>query len=149
MSVPDQCNCCCTAKSTDRRLCDQYFVCWDEGPIVPHVEKPYSYPSEDVHETSAKITTEILIDYFASQRNNMGKIDSYYKYWANKEGADCPKCQTLGQLFSRSVDATKTGDVVPIPPHLKPSLVQDIANSPSQVNSSTEASVHVWEKMEK
>ena len=126
---------------------DQYFVCWDEGLIAPRVEKPYSYPSEDVHETSAKITTEILIDYFACQRNNMGKIDSYYKYWANKEGAGCPKCQTLGQLFSRSVDATKTGDVVSISPHLKPPLLQD--SSPSQVNSSTEACMHVWEKMEK
>ena len=125
---------------------DQYFVCWDKGLIIPRIAKPYSYPSEDVHETSEKITMEILIDYFASQRNNMGKIDSYYKYWANKEGADSPKCQTLGQLFSRSVDATKTGDMVPIPPHLKPPLVEDsIADSTS---SSAEAHMHVWEKME-
>ena len=129
---------------------DQYFVCWDEGFIVPRVAEPYSYPSEDVHETSKNVTTEILIDYFSSQRNNMGKIDSYYKYWANKEGAGCPKCQTLGQLFSRSVDATKTGDVVRIPEYLKPPLVEDVEdNSPSQENSSAEAHVHVWEEMEK
>lgn len=126
---------------------DQYFVCWDEGLIVPRVAEPYSYPSEDVHETSEKVTTEMLIDYFASQRNNMGKIDSYYKYWANKEGAGSPKCQTLGQLFSRSVDATKTGDVVPIPRHLKPLLVED--NSQSQENGSADTHVHVWEKMER
>ena len=75
---------------------------------------------------------------------------SYYKYWANKEGAGCPKCQMLGQLFSRSVDATKTGDVVSIPPYSKPPVVDDsITNSPSQVNRSAEACVYVWEKMEK
>ena len=126
---------------------DQYFICWDKGLIIPRTAEPYSYPSEDVHETSENITTEILIDYFASQRNNMGKIDGYYKYWANKEGAGCSKCQTLGQLFSRSVDATKTGEVVVIPPHLKPPLVEDsIADTTS---SSTEIHAHVWEKMEK
>ena len=128
---------------------DQYFVCWDKGLIIPRVAEPYSYPSEDVHETSEKITMEILIDYFASQRNNMGKIDGYYKYWANKEGAGSPKCQMLGQLFSRSVDATKTGDVVPIPPYLKPPLVEEsTADSPGKENGSTEVHVHVWEKME-
>lgn len=127
---------------------DQYFVCWDEGLIVPRVEPPYSYPSEDVHETSEKVTMEILIDYFASQRNNMGKIDSYYKYWANKKGAGSLNCQDLAKLFSRSVDATKTGDVVRIPPRLKPPLVEDsIPDSPSQQNGSAEAKI--WETMEK
>ena len=129
---------------------DQYFVCWDEGLIVPRVESPYSYPSEDAHETSENVTMEILIDYFASQRNNMGKIDSYYKYWANKEGAGSPKCQTLGKLFSRSVDATKTGDAVRIPRHLKPPSVEDsTTDSPGQENGSAEACLHIWETMEK
>ena len=81
----------------------------------------------------------------------MGRIDSYYKYWANKEGAGSPKCQMLGQLFSRSVDATKTGEVVPIPPHLKPPLIKGsiIDSPPKQGDSSSKAPIHVWEKMEK
>ena len=124
---------------------DQYFVCWDEHLVVPRVEKPYGYPSEDVQET-IEVTQETLIDYFATQRNNMGKTDSYYNYWANKKGAGCSECKTLGKLFSRSVDATKTGDVVSIQPHLKPPLGDSNADSANETSTST---IHVWEKMEK
>ena len=127
---------------------DQYFVCWDEGLIVLRVEEPYDYPSEDIQETIDKVTQETLIDYFASQSNNMGKIDSYYKYWANKKGADCLECLTLGKLFSRSVDATKTGDVVSIQPNLKPPLEED-SNTDSASETNISNKMYVWEKMEK
>ena len=130
---------------------DRYFVCWDEGLIVPRIEKPYNYPSEDAPEIGGEITRKSLIDYFASQKNNMGKIDSYYKYWANKNGAGCSECQQLGRLFSRSVDATKTGDVVQIPSGLKPPLRNEcIAESHGEASSSTVGGrVHVWQEMEK
>ena len=120
---------------------DRYFVCWDERLIVLHVREPYNYPSVVASETNPDISQEVLIDFFASQRNSMGKIDCYYKYWANKNGAGCEQCQTLGQLFSRSVDATKTGDVVSVPPHLVP---------PQEPESElTTIKPHVWEIMEK
>ena len=128
---------------------DQYFVCWDEGLVVLHDKEPYSYPSEDAPELSDQITLDTLIDYFSSQRNNMGTIDSYYKYWANKKGAGCTECQRLGQLFSRSVDAPKTGDVVHIPCNLKPPLiVDDTAKSLGEESSSSKEHKYVWEKME-
>ena len=124
---------------------DQYFVCWDEGLILPKVHKPYDYPSVDAIATGGEITPEVLIDFFASQRNSMGKIDAYYKYWANIKGAGCTECQTLGKLFSRSVDATKTGDAVSVPPNLIPPLVPE-----SVIEDATGDKVcFVWEVMEK
>ena len=130
---------------------DQYFVCWDEDLVVLCVEEPYDYPSEDIPETSDKVTLDALIDYFSSQRNNMGKIDSYYKYWANREGAGCSECVSLGKLFSRSVDATKTGDVVSIPHNLKPPPleVDSRADSHSEASMSPGTCSHVWMEMEK
>ncbi len=104
---------------------DQYFVSWDKDLIPPKTHKPYHYPSISRIEPSGEITPEILIDLFASQKNSMGKIDSYYKYWANKKGAGCTECETLGKLFSRSVDATKTGDIVSIQSNLIPPAVPE------------------------
>ena len=129
---------------------DQYFICWDKDLIVLSVAKPYDYPSEDTPDTSADVTQDALIDYFSSQRNNMGKIDGYYKYWADRKGASCSQCASLGKLFSRSVDATKTGDVVSIPINLKPPLEADSsADSHSEASTSTEMCNRVWMEMEK
>ena len=132
---------------------DQYFVCWDGDLIVPKVVEPYDYPSVDALETSSEVTQEMLIDCFASQRNNIGKIDDYYKYWANRKGAGCSECQNLGQLFSRSVDATKTGDVVSIPSKFIPPLATFVekcsTKSPSEASHSKEECIHVWEEMGK
>ena len=129
---------------------DQYFVCWDKNLIVHHVEEPYTYPSLDVPESIDKIDQDTLIDYFSSQKNNMGKIDSYYKYWAIKKGADSSECQRLGKLFSRSVDATKTGEVVSIPGDLKPPLVDSSSTEfRNEESSSREKVLRVWEEMEK
>ena len=116
---------------------DQYFVCWDEDLVVLRTREPYNYPSISAPETTSEVTRSVLIDYFASYKNSMGKIDSYYKKWANKRGAGCSECQHLGMLFSRSVDASKTGDQVHIPDRLKP----DNLESPT--------TLHVWEEMDK
>ena len=101
---------------------DQYFVCWDEDLIVPCLKEPYDYPSVEAQPRN-KITRDALLYHFAGQNKQssaMGKIDAYYKYWADIKGVDCRECQFLGMLFSRSVDAAKTGDVVPIPYNLQP-----------------------------
>ena len=67
----------------------------------------------------------------------MGKIDSYYKYWIIKKGADSSECQRLGKLFSRSVDATKTGEVVSIHGDLKPPLVDSSSTESRNGESSS------------
>ncbi len=116
---------------------DQYFVCWDEGLIVLHTHEPYDYPSISAPETTSEVNRCMLIDYFAGYRSSMGKIDAYYKEWAGMKGAGCPECQDLGKLFSRSVDASKTGDLVSIPDRLKP------------CSSESPAVLYVWEEMDK
>ena len=96
---------------------DQYFVCWDKDLIVLCVAKPYDYPSEVTPDTSDNVTQDALIDNFSNQRNNTGKIDRYTTSigQTGRELLSCSQCASLGKLFSRSVDATKTGDVVSIP----------------------------------
>ncbi|KAL5489393.1 hypothetical protein EMCRGX_G018482 [Ephydatia muelleri] len=95
---------------------DQYFVCWDNDLIVPTLREPYTYP-----EMSGAEDVGSMIDYFAKQQSNMGLIDTYYKFWADYKGIQSAECQGLGKLFSRSVDATKTGDYVNVPkPFLPP-----------------------------
>ncbi|KAI6654778.1 Regulator of nonsense transcripts 1 [Oopsacas minuta] len=98
---------------------DQYFVCWDKDLIPPHTVEPYDYPSVEAH-PSDTVTREMMIDYFSGQKNMMGKINDYYEYWADIEGPGCFQCEQLGAWFSRSVDSSKTGDIVRIPRHLIP-----------------------------
>ena len=102
---------------------DMYFVCWDKELIAPRVEKPYDYPSTEAPQTSVRVTQSMRIDYMSGmnrESQTMGKIDSYFNYWADVKGAGCEECVSLGKLFSRSVDASKTGDIVPINSRLKP-----------------------------
>lgn len=98
---------------------DQYFVCWDTDLVPPYVVDPYDYPSVEAH-PSDSVTREMMIDYFSGQKNMMGKINDYYEYWADIEGPGCFQCEQLGAWFSRSVDSSKTGDIVRIPRHLIP-----------------------------
>ena len=125
---------------------DQYFVCWDKDLIPPEVREPYDYPSVEARE-STDIKEEVMVDYFSQQNkvsSMMGKIDSYYKYWASREGVACSKCDELGKLFSRSVDATKTGDAVKVPCHLQ-SLKDDWQ---SGIRQSRGRILKVWEEMD-
>ena len=94
---------------------DQYFVCWDNDLIIPTLREPYSYP-----EMSGADDVGSMIDYFVKQQSSMGLIDTYYKFWADYKGIESAECQGLGKLFSRSVDATKTGDYVNVPKPLLP-----------------------------
>lgn len=120
---------------------DQYFVCWDKDLVVLQVSEPYDYPSVDAPEASSTVTRPMLIDYFANYRSSMGTIDSYYKKWASRKGASCSECQDLGKLFSRSVDAAKTGDCVHIPEWLRP--------PPEDESSEDCLGLPVWEEMQK
>ena len=98
---------------------DQYFVCWDRDLVPPYTVDPYDYPSVEAH-PSDSVTREMMIDYFSGQKNMMGKINDYYEYWADIDGPGCFQCEQLGAWFSRSVDSSKTGDIVRIPRHLIP-----------------------------
>jgi hypothetical protein len=101
---------------------DMYFVCWDKDLIVPHLEVPYDYPSTEAPDSTVPITQRMKIDYLSGMNKSsqtMGKIDRHFNEWADLKGAGCEECVELGKLFSRSVDASKTGDVVPIPKRLK------------------------------
>lgn len=127
---------------------DQYFVSWDDGLAVLHTAEPYEYPSVDAMESSTEITRSMLIDYFAGHRNSMGKIDTCYKYWADRKGAGCNECVELGKLFSRSVDASKTGDHVSIPDRLKP-VLEESNTEVASGDSASESCTRVWQEMDR
>ena len=123
---------------------DQYFVCWDPDLIVPTLHEPYDYPS--VEATLPEVSKKRTIEFFAQQKqtNMMGKIDWCFKYWARVLGVDSDQCRKLGMLFSRSVDAAKTGDIVTIPPNLRPP--KETTSTPDC--SSKKSPQPVWQIME-
>ncbi len=136
---------------------DQYFVCWDPNLVPPKLRRPYNYPSVEAL-LPPTVTRDNMIVYFAKQNmqsNVMGKIDKLFTYWADLKGVNCTECEQLGMLFSRSVDAAKTGDPVCIPRHLQPPKgylqSRDKLNDMSQTSGSTtfnSDSSRVWKKME-
>ena len=100
---------------------DEYFVCWDPTLLPPTLRNPYDYPPTEGRDTSVA-NRKSMIAYVSKQNEQsavMGKIDSCYQYFANLYGVGSDQCEQLGRLFSRSVDSTKTGDFVKIPPHLQ------------------------------
>ena len=113
---------------------DEYFVCWDEQLIPCKLREPYNYPPVENRNTSTT-TREMMISYLSKQNQRstmMGKIDSNFKWFADLKGVDCTECEQLGKLFSRSVDQTKTGDVVKIPKHLQRPNDQTTNQKPAQ-----------------
>lgn len=121
---------------------DEYFVCWDASLIPPRIFAPYAYPSMDAP-PSDTVTRAMMIDYFSSLRDMMGKINNYFLYWAGTIGPGCKECEELGAWFSRSVDSSKTGDRVRIPNYLRPPLSDPDAPPPQEVTEK------VWVKMER
>ena len=121
---------------------DEYFVCWDATLIPPRIFAPYSYPSIDAP-PSDTVTRAMMIDYFSSLRDMMGKISNYFQYWADTIGPGCKECEELGAWFSRSVDSSKTGDKVRIPNYLRPPLPDPDTPPPQEVTEK------VWVKMGK
>lgn len=104
---------------------DKFIVFWDESLIPLSTVKPYDYPSAPERKSSSEITQEALIKYFAEQSvtsSVVSRIDSYYKSWADINGAGCEECERLGQLFARAIDASKSGEAVLLPRSLRPPL---------------------------
>ena len=98
---------------------DQYFVSWEKKLIPPACREPYDYPSVEANAVG-EVNRDMLLHYFAFYKNLVGKIDEYYNYWAAVNGVESSQCHQLAELFSRSIDAAKTGDVVHISSKLIP-----------------------------
>ncbi|XP_052769817.1 uncharacterized protein LOC128209691 [Mya arenaria] len=100
---------------------DQFFVCWDEALIPNKTRPPYDYPSISAKPQGA-ITHEKVISYFSKQnetRKLIGRVNKLYNLWADRKGVNSTECELLGQLFSRAIDASKSGDEVKIPKGLQ------------------------------
>uniref|UniRef100_A0A1I8IQ63 RNA-dependent RNA polymerase n=1 Tax=Macrostomum lignano TaxID=282301 RepID=A0A1I8IQ63_9PLAT len=101
---------------------DQFFVCWDPDLLPLHQAEPYHYPAAEVPASVRPPTKNDLIRHFASQNKFhavTSEIDTLYKSWADSLGPDCWQCCELGRLFSRAVDAAKSGELVSIDPKLR------------------------------
>ncbi|XP_045213518.2 uncharacterized protein LOC123564206 [Mercenaria mercenaria] len=101
---------------------DRYFVTWDEQLIPGSVRPPYDYPGTNT-KPEGTITEEKIIAYFARQNETqklVGRVDKYYNRWANIKGPTSTECERLGQLFSKVIDSSKTGEAVEIPRGLQP-----------------------------
>lgn len=115
---------------------DEYFVCWDEELCIEKMRNPVDFCALEKAGMAKSRPWKSCIEYMANQVNMMGLLNSYYLYWAEAKGVSSNECQQLGQLFSRSVDASKTGDFFTIPKHLAPPARR------------AKPMVVVWKKME-
>lgn len=116
---------------------DEYFVCWDEELSIGKLRNPEDFLALAKASTSRSSRWSSCIEYVANQVNMMGLLNSHYLYWAETKGVQSTECQELGQLFSRSVDASKTGDKFVVPKHLIPPRCRSVAESTA-----------VWKRME-
>ncbi|KAK3748423.1 hypothetical protein QZH41_005767 [Actinostola sp. cb2023] len=102
---------------------DMFFVTWDSDLIPPAMNPPYDYPGA-VSKPQGRITLEKTLKYFALQNETQkltGKVDKYFRQWANAKGVESDECARLGMLFSRVIDSAKSGEKfnskdLPIPP---------------------------------
>ena len=118
---------------------DTFFVSWDERLIPRTMYPPYDYPSARSKPESS-VTIPKMIMYFSNQ--NLAQtitrtVAKYFRYWCDTEGIKSEKCQQLGMLFSRVIDAAKTGAPTKIPETLQP--------NPTCM---TPASTYTWQVME-
>ena len=116
---------------------DEYFVCWDEDLSIERLKDPVDFLSIAKAGTSRSPQWRSCIEYVANQVNMMGLLNSHYLYWAETKGVQSAECQELGQLFSRSVDASKTGDRFVVPKHL----------TPPKDGRAAESTTAVWKRM--
>lgn len=105
---------------------DEYFVCWDEELSIDRLKNPTDFLAlAKASMSSHHHEWKSCIEYLANQVNMMGLLNSFFLYWAESKGVQSTECQQVGQLFSRSVDASKTGDKFVIPKHLCPPKERD------------------------
>ena len=116
---------------------DEFFVSWDSHLIPPETKSPYDYPGSN---TESK--EKDMIRYFAKQNENKkltSRVNRYFNEWADLKGVTSYECESLGKLFSRVVDAGKTGEYIAIRRDLIP-------NNGDQRRAERHAD-YVWQKM--
>ncbi|XP_063437028.1 uncharacterized protein LOC134718444 [Mytilus trossulus] len=101
---------------------DMFFVCWDENLIPPVTHQPYDYPAAQ-SKPEGRVTVEKMISYFSQQNEAQimtNTVAKYIRAWSDREGMMSDKCAQLGMMFSRVIDAAKTGAPIRIPLALQP-----------------------------
>ena len=97
---------------------DKYFVCWDEELVPKKEEEPCQYPAAKPFKRSNP-TRDDFVNYFAKYSNVVvSKLDTLFDRWADTEGINSSECKIVAALFSRAIDAAKTGERVKIPAHI-------------------------------
>ena len=115
---------------------DKYFVCWDDALVPRSPQDPCQYPSAKVVKRGS-ITREDFLKYFARYSNSdVSKLDGLFDRWADARGVNSPECKLVAALFSRAIDAAKTGEKVRIPPN--------ILRAPEKDDSKND---FVWQKL--
>ena len=115
---------------------DKYFVCWDDALVPYKEEDPCQYPAAKPIKR-CNPTREEFFKYFAKYSNAVvSKLDALFDRWADTKGINSAECKTVAALFSRAIDAAKTGERVRIPHH--------ILNAPAKSDTSDG---FVWQKL--
>ena len=97
---------------------DKYFVCWDEELVPKKEQEPCQYPAAKPFKRSNP-TRDDFVNYFAKYSNVVvSKLDTLFDKWADTEGINSSECKIVAALFSRAIDAAKTGERVKIPVHI-------------------------------
>lgn len=115
---------------------DKFFVCWDNDLVPKREMSPCQYPAAKPFKRSSP-SREDFLKYFARYNNaTVSKLDGLFDRWADSKGINSTECKAVAALFSRAIDAAKTGEKVRIPP--------SIANAPRK-NDNMEK--FVWQKL--
>ncbi len=99
---------------------DDYFIFFDED-LVNQIKiiDPYTYPSSNLVIDKTKIEIEDIIDHFVTYNSNniLGKIANLQLAIADKSSflSNDQSSIILAELFSRAVDAPKTGETIVVP----------------------------------
>lgn len=105
---------------------DKFFVCWDDDLVPRKEENPCQYPAAKPKKRLNNPTREDFLKYFARYSNStVSKLDSLFIRWADDTGINSTQCKMVAALFSRAIDAAKTGERVQIPPNILEAPVKD------------------------
>ncbi|CAF0708569.1 unnamed protein product [Brachionus calyciflorus] len=109
---------------------DKYFVCWDKDLVPLKTHNPTSYIGNK-SKYESQITEENLVKFFSFYDASLvGLLNNLWCKWCDLEGVLSSKCLLLANLFSRAIDAAKTGESLKIPNELRkiPTNVDDEKN---------------------
>ena len=97
---------------------DKYFVCWDDELVPKKEQQPCQYPAAKPFKRPNP-TRDDFLKYFAKYSNAVvSKLDNLFDKWADNKGINSSECKIVAALFSRAIDAAKTGERVKIPDHI-------------------------------